>query len=109
MKINEFAKKYGVPKRSVDYWTNIGILHPECEEKNKYRHYNEQTEEEIKRVLILQAMNLPINSETMRYLENVPKEMFRKWILEQIRQEQQRVSELYDLAYEYAVEIFRRR
>lgn len=109
MRIQEFAEKYGVSKRSVDYWTNIGVLHTEDREPNKYRNYGEKAEEEIKEILVLEAMNLPVNSETIRFLRAIPRNQVRKLVLNEIDKQKAKMIEKFDTAWEYAVEIQRRK
>jgi len=57
MLITEFCQKHNVSKRSVDYWTNIGLLHPTVNEQNGYRDYGRIAEEEIKRIKLLKEIN----------------------------------------------------
>ena len=56
-KIADFCKKYGVNRRSVDYWTNIGILHPKVNSSNHYRDYSVEAEREMKDILTVQVLN----------------------------------------------------
>ena len=57
MKIAEFCQKYGVNRRSVDYWTNVGILHPIVNPNNGYRDYAHTAEQEMKDILTVQILN----------------------------------------------------
>ncbi|WP_408007831.1 MerR family transcriptional regulator [Pseudalkalibacillus sp. A8] len=48
-RIGELAKKTGLSKRTIDYYTNLGILHPLRSESN-YRLYPEETITQIELV-----------------------------------------------------------
>jgi len=105
MTIKEFSKKYGVSKREIDYWTNLGLLHPEKEPENGYRYYGSKSEEEMKKILIAIAMGNKSTAEikeTVGMLGNLPKKYWDSIVLEAIREYTKTVTKkLYD-AFEYA-------
>lgn len=47
MKIGELAEKANVTKRTVDYYTNLGLLEAERSSSN-YRYYNSSSVEKLK-------------------------------------------------------------
>ena len=107
MRINEFAEKYGVDKRQIDYWTNLNLLHPEgTSEGNGYRVYGPTAEEEIKKILIVRAMG--VDSKLKEYvdlLDHLPKELWKIVVLDRIDGEIRRVTADYEQAKLYAKKI----
>lgn len=51
-KIGEIAQLAGVSKRTVDYYTNIGLLNPSRSENN-YRYYSDES---LVRLKVIEAM-----------------------------------------------------
>jgi DNA-binding transcriptional MerR regulator len=49
-KIGELAKLAEVSTRTIDYYTNIGIIKPEKRSKNNYRLYSDETLTRLKRI-----------------------------------------------------------
>ena len=100
MRIAEFAKKYEVDRRSIDYWTNIGLLHPDdmVGKGRGYRIYGEKAEEEIKRILIARAMGASPLEEYVDMLNHLPKELWRTFVVKQIENEIDRVTKDYKQA-----------
>lgn len=106
MRINEFAKKYGVDKRSIDYWTNLGLLTTEGSEGNYCRVYGSKAEEEIKRILIAKAMG--VDSKLKEYvdlLDHLPKELWKMVVIDKIDTEIKRITKNYEQAKKYAKEL----
>lgn len=83
MKIHEFAEKYGLQKRQVDYYTMKGLLNPKvCD--NGYRDYS-TCEEEVKGIILAKMMGYKINGENIRailvlYESDVGKNYIRNMI-----------------------------
>ncbi|HWL12374.1 MAG TPA: MerR family transcriptional regulator, partial [Ureibacillus sp.] len=50
MKIGELAQLANVTKRTVDYYTNIGLLEAERSPSN-YRYYHKQQLERLRRII----------------------------------------------------------
>lgn len=107
MRIDEFSKKYGVTKREVDYWTNLGYLHPETE-NNGYRDYNQTTEEEVKRIVILKAMGYKIDKEHIDYFMAIPHRLYYDLVFKYIEMERDKATLMYDRAMDYAHEFLKR-
>lgn len=63
MKIDEFAKLFGQSKRNVDYWTNLGLLHPKINEDNGYRDYGEEAKEDMKKIAILKSAGMKLDKD----------------------------------------------
>lgn len=103
MRINNFAEKYGVDKRTIDYWTTIGLLHPDVDANNGYRDYDKKTEEEIKTIIIAVAMNMNASlQETVDMIQHIPKGCWHKIVVEQILEERRKSARFYDDALEFA-------
>ena len=106
MKINEFAKKYGVDKRTIDYWTNCGLLNPSpCE--NGYRDYDYVCEREVKLLLIAKALNVGSLNDTVNMLNVMPKEAVDMFVIKRILEEKEKQTALYDKAVDYVNELLR--
>ncbi|MFB7141518.1 MerR family transcriptional regulator [Gottfriedia sp. NPDC056225] len=58
-KIGELAKEVGVSKRTIDYYTNLGLLEPERSESG-HRFYNEASLETLKFIEQCKSMHLPL-------------------------------------------------
>ncbi|MGG0175904.1 MerR family transcriptional regulator [Gottfriedia acidiceleris] len=58
-KIGELAKEVGVSKRTIDYYTNLGLLEPERSETG-HRFYNETSLETLKFIEQCKSMHLPL-------------------------------------------------
>ena len=106
MKITDLAGKYGVDRRSIDYWTNIGLLHPDGVSKgNGYRVYGDKAEEEIKKILIAKAMGGSPLEEYVDLLDHLPSNLWERVVIAQIESEIQRVTLSYRLALKWAKEM----
>ena len=58
MYIKDFAEKYGFDRHTIDYWTNLGLLHPKVQD-NGYRDYGDRTDEEIRIIIIALLLDRP--------------------------------------------------
>lgn len=59
-KIGELAKKADVSKRTVDYYTQIGLLHVETTSAANYRLYSEQSIEDIRFIELCKEMKMSL-------------------------------------------------
>ena len=106
MKISEFAEKYGVDRRSIDYWTNIGLLHPdETSIEGSYRVYGKKAEEEIKKILIAKAMGGSPLEKYVDLLDHLPANLWERVVVAEIENEIRRVTSSYRLALKWAQEM----
>lgn len=105
MKINEFAEKYGLDKRQVDYYTNLGLIHPDGKQTNGYREYGPQAEEEAKLILIIDAMEVRPVDAYVKVLTYLPKKEWKSFVIDKIRQNMERVTEHYRKAIQYATDL----
>ncbi|PGS51598.1 MerR family transcriptional regulator [Bacillus sp. AFS041924] len=58
-KIGELAKEVGVSKRTIDYYTNLGLLEPQRSESG-HRFYNEASLETLKFIEQCKSIHLPL-------------------------------------------------
>ncbi|MVO98529.1 MerR family transcriptional regulator [Paenibacillus lutrae] len=49
-KIGELSRIAGVSPRTIDYYTKLGLLHPEKRSDNNYRFYSDETLLRLKRI-----------------------------------------------------------
>lgn len=59
MRIAQLAKKYGIEKRSVDYYTTLGLIPFTVESGSNYRDYGPDAETVVKKILILRDVGMP--------------------------------------------------
>ena len=107
MRISEFSKKYGVDKRTIDYWTNCGFLHPQVNKTNGYREYGPEAEKEIKLLLIAKAMDIGSIEETFESLNYPPmcKSLFKKYVIHRLEEKKRIEMERFNDAIQYAKEL----
>lgn len=106
MRIAQFAEKYGIDTRTVDYWTTIGLIHADRGENGFYREYGDQAEREIKTVLIAQAMNTGCSIEECTDLvRHTPKCLIDEIIVKKISEEMDKVTAQYKRALAYVSEM----
>lgn len=59
MRIAQLAKKYGIEKRTVDYYTTLGLIPYTVESGSNYRDYGPDAETVVKKILILRDVGMP--------------------------------------------------
>lgn len=107
VRIHDFAKKHGVDKRSIDYWTTIGLLHPEVHE-NGYRDYGDQADEEIGYIFIASMMNRPCSlKDAVNDIRGYDERQWRKCIND-MQDQMSSYTEKYDIAYRVALKAIER-
>lgn len=60
MKINEVEKRIGITKKSIRFYEQEGLLHPERNKENGYRDYSEADVEVLLKIKFLRKLSLPI-------------------------------------------------
>lgn len=104
MRISDFAEKYGISTREVNYWTDLGLIHNDQNGSGGYRDYGPKAEEEIKKVLIAKAMNVRSIEKCVKMLDALPRELWKPVVLKAIDEETKRISQLHTWAKIYATE-----
>lgn len=101
MRIKEFADKYGVTTREVDYWVLLHLIRCEVSEDNSYRNFGPEAEEDVKQVIIAKAMGLPLNTSNIRKLEDLTDGFWSNMIMDQIVKEETAAMKLYEMAKDF--------
>lgn len=70
MRISEFSKKTNINKKTIHFYINNGLLHPEIEEENHYYSFNEENVIQLKRISLLRKLGVPIA--TIRRIKDYP-------------------------------------
>lgn len=112
MTIGEISKKYNVDRRTIDYWTNVGILTPTTTlygkgDKMECRDYGESNEVRLKIALFCKCAGMSTD-DTLTWVKVIMydgqmmrneslKEFFKKMIQEQ----RDKAVRDYDAALEY--------
>ena len=110
MNIKEFSEKYSVDKRSIDYWTNLGFLHPGKSEKGsnsrKYRDYT-PCEKEIMKILVLKNAGID-NAEIEPWLKmfdsnesSAAKKCFKTFLKSSLETELKKIEAQYKSCIDY--------
>ena len=99
MYIYELAKLSGVSTRTLRYYDEIGLLVPLKKEDTGYRVYNQQQIDRLQQILFYRGLDMPLaqikdilDSEKFDQLESL------RHHHEVLRQKQQHVNRLLDLA-----------
>lgn len=61
LRVSDVAKKYGISKRTIRYYEEIGILKSYREEGSNYRVYDSNSLNRLEKILILRRLNFSIN------------------------------------------------
>jgi DNA-binding transcriptional MerR regulator len=61
MRISEVAHKYGISKRTLRYYEEIGILASTRDEASNYRSYDNVALKRLEQILLLRNLDFPIN------------------------------------------------
>lgn len=103
MKIGELAERAGVSKRTIDYYTQLGLLEPIRSETN-YRYYPEESLEQLRWIRALKKQHFTLEQiqerlQTMKHAPLPAEECAKKiaHLHEQMKQIQKEVLELTPL------------
>ena len=106
MTIKKLAVKYGTDTRSIDYWSNLGLVHF-TQESNGYRDYGPEAEEDMKKIMIVRAMNVK-NGEFTKYyklIDQLSDPIFGALVIDKIEDEMKKKIESYKEAIKFAKEL----
>ncbi|WP_339064048.1 MerR family transcriptional regulator [Tepidibacillus marianensis] len=86
-RIGELASLVNVSKRTIDYYTQLGLLDVTRSESN-YRYYTEKTIEQLKLIEQYKKQHLPLEEikERIRFVGNEPDSFQIEKILEKVHQ-----------------------
>jgi|GEM_PF-3170642 DNA-binding transcriptional MerR regulator len=95
MRIGELAKRSGVSTRTIDYYTNFGLLDVQRSESN-YRLYPLSTVQTIERIQLLKKQRLTISEikETLQREETINSEALAESVFEEFKSLQQKIARL---------------
>lgn len=95
MKIGELAKCSGISTRTIDYYTNFGLLDVQRSESN-YRLYPLSTVETIERIQLLKKQRLTISEikEILNRKEKISPEVLAESVFEEFESLQQKIARL---------------
>lgn len=95
MKIGELAKRSGVSTRTIDYYTNFGLLDVQRSESN-YRLYPLSTVDTIERIQLLKKQRLTISEikEILNRKEKISSEVLVESVFEEFESLQQKIARL---------------
>ena len=99
MLIAQFAKKYELDKRTIDFYTTEGLLDPPEEERGskKYRIYGKKEEAAIKKIVLLRDLDIPVK-EIKKILKDPSYFTEEKWdeIIQKLEEKKKREVRYYD-------------
>ena len=61
LRVSDVAEKFGISKRTIKYYEEIGILKSCREEESNYRVYDQPSLDRLEKILILRRLNFTIN------------------------------------------------
>ncbi|MBR2078100.1 MAG: MerR family transcriptional regulator [Exiguobacterium sp.] len=95
MKIGELAKRSGVSTRTIDYYTNFGLLDVQRSESN-YRLYPLSAIQTIERIQLLKKQRLTISEikETLNREETINSEVLAESVFKEFESLQQKIARL---------------
>ncbi|GGH78630.1 DNA-binding transcriptional MerR regulator [Pullulanibacillus pueri] len=95
LRIGELAQKAGVSKRTIDYYTTLGLIEAQRSSSN-YRYYSEETVQRLKLIHYLKQEHLPLEEIKERlaimdqYADDQTEKVFEK--LQHIQEEMKRIE-----------------
>ena len=104
MRIAQLSKKYGgIDKRTIDFYTNKGLLKPKKDQSSGYREYDKSAVEDLGKILILREMDYSI-TEIQRVLDDPScwtTELIEKQI-GMLKDNQRKMNDKYDQLIRFA-------
>ncbi|MBE5961389.1 MAG: MerR family transcriptional regulator [Lachnospiraceae bacterium] len=90
--IQEISKIFGVPKSTLRYWDQEGLIHLERNEENHYREFSIMTMYEIIDIITYRALRMPI--EDIRKVETGTPEFLRHTLAEKEKELDDQIAQL---------------
>ncbi len=97
MKINEVEKKVGITKKSIRFYEQEGLLHPERNKENGYRDYSEEDVEILLKIKFLRKLSLPIEEIKMIQSKRLTLEDVLKRHLITLEREEKNLQKISEL------------
>ena len=94
-RVNDVAKRYGISKRTIKYYEEIGIMDCHREEGSNYRIYDTESLNQLEKILVLRKLNFTLHeiSEILDLDSMHSKSIFQEK-LEEIQDEINRMTSL---------------
>jgi len=106
MRIKQFAEKYLLDPREVMYFVECGLLHPERDKANGfYYDFGPAEEEEIKKILIVKAMDCKPIDQYVAMLDVLPNAMWKSVVFDKIQENINKSIYMLNTAKQYAEEL----
>lgn len=67
MRIGALSKEMGISTRTIDYYTNLGIIHAQKSSSNEYRYYDEEAIIRLKLIKLYKKEKLSLNEIKQRF------------------------------------------
>lgn len=71
MKIGEAAKLTGLAISNIRFYEKKGLLNPQRDTENQYREYSPQDVEQLKRIIVLRKMDIPLETIYLLFEEKI--------------------------------------
>ena len=97
MKINEVEKRVGITKKSIRFYEQEGLLHPERNKENGYRDYSETDVEILLKIKFLRKLSLPIEEIKMLQSKRLTLEDALKRHLITLEREEKNLQKISEL------------
>jgi len=89
----QFARLHGVPKRTLLYYDDIGLLAPAARGENGYRYYAHRQSSSLQMLLSLRELDVSIE-EIRDYMKNRSPERLRDLLETKIHQAEEKIAQL---------------
>lgn len=97
MKINEVEKRVQITKKSIRFYEQEGLLHPERNKENGYRDYSEEDVEILLKIKFLRKLSLPIEEIKMLQSKKLTLEDALKRHLITLEREEKNLQKISEL------------
>ena len=97
MKINEVEKRVEITKKSIRFYEQEGLLHPERNKENGYRDYSEEDVEILLKIKFLRKLSLPIEEIKMIQSKRLTLEDALKRHLMTLEREEKNLQKISEL------------
>ncbi|ASN06445.1 MerR family transcriptional regulator [Virgibacillus necropolis] len=97
MRIGVLSKEMGISTRTIDYYTNLGIIHAQKSSSNEYRYYDEEAVIRLKLIKLYKQEKLTLNEikERFELMEDV-ESYDNKVVFEKIHALQSELKDIED-------------
>ena len=101
MQVNQLAKALNTTPDTVRYYTRIGLLHPEKNENNAYKHYSDADKQRLNFILCARQMGFSVEEVTRILAQadagNGPCPQIRNIVEQRLTESQERLAQTLNL------------